>query len=96
MKLAVKKIDALKRELKFEVSKNQISKKMEEVYKDICKSAKIKGFRPGKAPRHIIEAEYGALAKEETVKKIIPEVYQEGLEQESIFPLDYPEIESQR
>jgi trigger factor len=93
MKVAVKKVDTLKRELHFEVPKERVSAKMEEVYKEIVRSAKIKGFRPGKAPRHIVEAEYGSLAKEETIKKIIPEAYQEGLEQEALAPLDYPEID---
>lgn len=93
MKVAVKKIDALKRELSFEVPKERVSQKMEEVYKEIAKSSKIKGFRPGKAPRHIIEQEYGSLAKEEVIKKLIPEAYQEGLEQEDISPLDYPSID---
>lgn len=93
MKLAVKKTGTLKRELSFEVTKERFSEKMEGVLKEISKSAKIKGFRPGKAPRHIIENEYGALAKEEAIKKLIPEIYQEGLEKESISPLDYPEID---
>lgn len=93
MKVAVKKNDALKRELRFEVSKERVSEKMETVYKSIGKSAKIKGFRPGKAPREVVEQEYGALAKEETIKKLIPEVYQEGLEKENLSPLDYPMIE---
>lgn len=93
MKLAVKKVGALKRELNFEVTKERFSEKMESVLKEISKSAKIKGFRPGKTPRNIIENEYGDFAKEETVKKLIPEVYQEGLEKESLSPLDYPEID---
>ncbi len=93
MKIAVKKIDALKRELKFVVPKDRVARKSEEVYKDVGMTAKIKGFRPGKAPRHVVEAEYGALVKEETVKKLIPEIYQEGIAQEKLSPLDFPEIQ---
>ncbi|MCK5580536.1 MAG: hypothetical protein KAJ18_04605 [Candidatus Omnitrophica bacterium] len=93
MKVAVKKIDALKRELKFEVPKDRVVQKMEEVYKELGKVAKVRGFRKGKVPRSVLEAEHGALAKEETIKKIIPEVYQEGIEQESLLPLDLPEIQ---
>lgn len=92
MKLEVKKIDATRRELKFEVPKERVLKKTEEIYQEIGKSAKIKGFRPGKAPRHLLEAHHGKLAKEETLKQLIPEVYQEGLEREKINPVDLPEI----
>jgi len=92
MKVAVKKIDALKRELKFEVPKERVSKKIDEVYEEIGKVAKIKGYRPGKAPRSVVETHHGSLAREETLKKIIPEIYREGIQQEKIDPLDLPEI----
>ncbi len=92
MKVAVKKLDTLKRELSFEVDKERVAQHQQEVYKEVAKSAKIRGFRPGKAPRDVVESEYGALIKEETIKKIIPEVYQAGVEQEKLAPLDYPEI----
>lgn len=92
MKLEVKKIDATKRELRFEIPKDRVTKKLDEVYNDIGKVAKVKGYRPGKAPRNVIESEHGQLAQEETIKKLIPEVYQEGIEKEKITPMDLPEI----
>ncbi len=92
MKVEVKKIDATKRELRFEVPRERVAKILEGIYEDIGKVAKIKGYRPGKAPRHLVEAEHGRLAREEALKKIIPEVYQEGLEKEKLAPLDMPEI----
>lgn len=93
MKVEVKKIDATKRELKFEVPKERVAKKLEEVYGELGKVATIKGFRPGKAPRHVIQEHHGKLAEEEMIKKIIPEVYQEALEKEALDPIDMPEIE---
>ncbi len=93
MKVEVKKIDATRRELKFEVPKDRVSKTLEAVFQDIGKVAKIKGFRPGKAPRHLLESQHGSLAREEAIKKIIPEIYQEGIDQEKITPMDLPDIE---
>ena len=93
MKVVVKKVDALKRELNFEVPKDRVTQVLEEVYADLGRVAKIKGFRPGKVPRHILENEHAALAREEALKKLIPAVYREGLEQENIAPIDLPEIE---
>jgi FKBP-type peptidyl-prolyl cis-trans isomerase (trigger factor) len=92
MKLEVKKVDATKREMKFEVPKERVSQKLDEVYSELGKVAKIKGFRPGKIPRHVLESQHGKLAREETIKKIIPEVYQEGIAKENLRPLDMPEI----
>ncbi len=92
MKLEVKKVDATKRELKFEIPKDRVSQKLEEVYVEIAKVAKVRGFRPGKAPRNVIEGEHSRLAQEEMLKKIIPEVYQEGIDKEKIVPMDMPDI----
>jgi FKBP-type peptidyl-prolyl cis-trans isomerase (trigger factor) len=92
MKVEVKKVDALKRELRFEVPKDRVNKTMEEVYQAIGKVAKIKGYRPGKAPRNVIVSTHANVAREETIKKLIPEVYHEGVEKEKIDAIDLPEI----
>lgn len=94
MLVEVKKIDKVKRELKFEVGKDRVSEVLDEVYKEIGKNAKVKGFRQGKVPRHILEARHGRLAQEEAIKKIIPQVYQDGIEKEKLQPVDSPEIEN--
>jgi len=92
MKVEVKKVDALKREMKFEISREKVTAAMDVVYIEIGKHAKIKGFRPGKVPRHILATSHGQLAKDETIKKIIPQAYHDGLSQQKLDPIDLPEI----
>jgi len=92
MKVEVKKVDALKRELKFEISREKVTKAMDAVYEEIGKHAKIKGFRPGKVPRHILVTSHGQLAKDETIKKIIPQAYHDGISEHQLNPIDLPEI----
>lgn len=93
MKIEVKKIDTTRRELRFQVPQERFSEKLDEVYQEIGRSAAVKGYRPGKAPRQALEARHGRWAKEETIKKLIPEIYQEGLQKEKITPFDLPEIQ---
>lgn len=92
MKVEVKKIDEIRRELKLEIPRERVSEAMEEVFGEIGREARIKGFRPGKAPRHLLEAQYGKLAKDEMIKKLIPQAYREALEKENLEPIDLPEI----
>ncbi len=92
MKLAVKKLDASRWELKFEIPRERVSEKFDKIYEELGKVVKVKGFRQGKVPRHILETQHSKLAKEEVIKELIPEVYQEGLEKEKIKPIDLPEI----
>ena len=93
MKVEVKKIDAVKRELKFEISKERVTQKFDEVYKELGKIVKVKGFRPGKVPRHILESQHGKTAQDEVFQALIPEVYHEGVTKEKLAPIDLPEIE---
>lgn len=92
MKVAVKKVDAVKHELKFEIPKERVSQKFDEVYKELGKVIKVKGFRSGKVPRHILESQHSQTARDEVFQKLVPEVYHEGIVQEKLAPLDLPEI----
>ncbi|MDP2939263.1 MAG: trigger factor [Candidatus Omnitrophota bacterium] len=92
MKFTVKKVDATKRELDIEVPKETVSQKFDEVYEAIAKNAKIRGFRPGKAPRQIVEQHHKPLAQEEVLKDLIPATYEEVLKKENLKAIALPEI----
>ncbi len=92
MKVEVKKVDALKRELKFEIPRERVAKAMDDVYTEIGKYAKIKGFRPGKVPRDILVGSHSKMAQDETIKKLIPQAYHEGIGEHKLDPIDLPEI----
>ncbi|MDD4941817.1 MAG: trigger factor [Candidatus Omnitrophica bacterium] len=92
MKAEVKKLDHATRELCVEVAGDVVKNKFEDVFKKITQEAKIKGFRPGHAPRDIIEKEYSHVAHEQVLRELIPEAYQQALDQEKIEAIDYPQI----
>jgi trigger factor len=93
MKISVKKVDALRREMSFEVPQERVQGKIDEVLNNMVKHARIKGFRQGKAPRKLVESTHGDLAREEMMKNLIPEVYHEGVMQEKLDPIDFPSID---
>jgi FKBP-type peptidyl-prolyl cis-trans isomerase (trigger factor) len=93
MKVSVKKINALRREMLFEVPKERVQQKTDEVLSVMLKHAKLPGFRPGKAPKAMVQKAHGKAAHDEMLKKLIPEVYQQGLVSEQIDPIDLPAID---
>lgn len=88
MKVEAKKLDAGKVQLDIEVSAEIVNKRFDQVYERIGKDAKIPGFRPGKAPRDILEKHHGRLAREELIKNLIPEAYRDSLEKEKISAIE--------
>lgn len=60
----------------------------------LASRAKIEGFRPGKAPRALVESRIGPAAlREEVVETMVPQVLQQALDEKSIDPIDNPDIE---
>ncbi len=92
MKTEVKKIDSTKRELNVEVSGDIVKNKFEEVFQKISKDAKVPGFRPGHAPRDVLEKRYSASVHEQVLKELVPQVYNDAIKKEGLDVIEFPEI----
>ncbi len=92
MKTEVKKLDSNKREISIEVSGDIVKNKFEDVFNKISKSAKIPGFRPGHAPRDILEKKYSSHAQELVMKELIPELYNQAIDKEGLEIIELPNI----
>ena len=66
----------------------------ERVLNRLVSRARIEGFRPGRAPRALVEARLGpAVIREEVVETMVPEVLRQALDEGSIDPIDNPDVE---
>ncbi|MDP8259425.1 MAG: trigger factor [Candidatus Gygaella obscura] len=74
------------------LSGKRITDKKDEIYKQIAKEAKIPGFRPGKAPEELIKKQYSKVAEQETIKALVPDIYDEAVKKDSLEPIDMPNI----
>jgi len=63
------------------------------VTKDIQKQANLPGFRPGKAPRAMVEKKYDAEIKDETKRKLIGDAYRQAIAEQKISVVGHPDIE---
>jgi trigger factor len=60
----------------------------------LTSKAKIEGFRPGRAPRSLVEARLGpAVVREEVVELMVPEVMRQVLQEGAIDPIESPDVE---
>jgi trigger factor len=79
--------------LEIEVDPDRVEQHMERAAKRISQQVRIPGFRPGKAPRKTLERHVGSAALlQEALEELVPEVYNEALETESIDAIDQPEF----
>ena len=77
-----------------EVPTELVDATYERVLNRLVSRARIEGFRPGRAPRALVEARLGpAVVREEVVEEMVPEVMRQALEEKSIDPIDNPDVE---
>lgn len=96
MKTEVKKIDTTKREISIAVTGETLKNKFEEVYKKIGQEAKVPGFRPGNAPRDILEKHFSSQVRQRVIEELIPDVYSKAVEKEGLEVIDLPNISEVR
>jgi FKBP-type peptidyl-prolyl cis-trans isomerase (trigger factor) len=92
MKTEVKKIESNIREINIEVTGDVVKNKFEDVFKRITAEAKVPGFRPGHAPKDIIEKQFGAHAHEQVLKELVPDIYNQAINKEALDVIEMPEI----
>jgi trigger factor len=77
-----------------EVPAETVDSIYDRVLNRLTSKAKIEGFRPGRAPRSLVEARLGpAVLREEVVELMVPEVLRQALEEGSIDPIESPDVE---
>ncbi len=93
MKISVQDGKNCEKVLKIEVPQDIVTKEFDDYYKAISAEAKVPGFRPGKAPRNVLQLHYSSQAREAVLKNLISDSYRSALREKSLQPLGYPEIE---
>ena len=80
--------------LKFTIAKDVFDAQTEKVYNRKKNKITIQGFRPGKAPRHMIEKIYGkGVFYEDVLNDLLPGEYAEALKESGIKAVAQPEID---
>jgi len=92
MKVNVESLSNTEMKVEVFIPKEEVTGKIEEVFKELERDAKIKGFRPGKAPRRVIEAAYGSYIFEEVSSRLVSQSFEKALEEVSVIPISRPRI----
>lgn len=93
MQVSVEECGVIERRLTVSVPHGEIGKEIEKRLKDVAKSARIHGFRPGKVPQDMINKRYGAQITNEVISDTINSSYREALGKEEIVPAGLLSIE---
>ena len=92
MQVSVESVGSLGRRMKVAVPADQFEKAFADRLQRFSRSVKMPGFRPGKVPLKMVEAQYGPQLLEEVAGKLIESSYQEAIGKEGLRPAGGPKI----
>jgi trigger factor len=82
------------RQLSVEVSAERVDRAFDRAYRELGRQARVKGFRPGKVPRSVLERLYGPAVAEDVERSLVSETLPEALEQAGVVPVAEPAVDA--
>ena len=93
MQVSLSARGALERRLEVAVSAAEVTQEFEQRLKKVARSARLKGFRPGKAPMPVIRKQFGDQVHAEVVDHLIRSSLTAALREQNLTPAGGPRIE---
>jgi trigger factor len=87
MNVSVVDLSANQKKLQVQIPALKVQEELDAKYRDLAKSIRIKGFRPGKVPRNIIKSYYGKSVENELSSQFIQESFPDALREANVKPL---------
>src|SRR3954453_3229398 len=94
MQSSVEPLEGNKVKVSVELDEGELEKAIDAAFRKIAREVRIPGFRPGKAPRRILEARLGAdVARQEALRDALPEYYAQAVGEHDVDVIAPPEID---
>jgi trigger factor len=92
MKIQVEKVSPVERKVSIEVDPERVAKEIDRAYTGLGRRVKLKGFRPGKAPRKVLERHFRSEVESEVAEKIVQQTFAEAVKVEAIDVVAPPHV----
>ncbi len=92
MQVNIDEVNATRRKLAVEVPVEEVTAEFDRAFGRVQKQAKLKGFRPGRAPRSVVEKLFGDQVRADVLSHLIEHSYADAVKQTGLRPVGPPEI----
>ncbi len=96
MKVSIESVDSVQRRLAFEIPAERVGQEVEKAYKTVQKQARLKGFRPGKVPRAVLEQYFGEQVVDDVSSLLVQESYPRAVEENELHVVTQPHITTEK
>jgi trigger factor len=95
MQVSVESIGKLERRMQVQVPAERVAAEIAARLQTISRTARLNGFRPGKAPLKVIRQQFGSRVHREVIGELLQSSYAEAVTQNQLAPAGNPRIEPQ-
>jgi trigger factor len=92
MKIQVETVSPVERKVTIEVDPDRVAKELDRAYVGLSRRVKLRGFRPGKAPRKVLERQFRAEVEGEVAERIVRETFAEAVRVEDLPVVAAPSV----
>jgi trigger factor len=92
MKIEVESVSPVEKKVTIEVDPDRVAKELDQAYVGLGRRAKLRGFRPGKAPRKVLERHFRGEIESEVAEKIVQATFAEAVKVEAIDLVAPPHV----
>lgn len=93
MQVSVEATKGLERKMTVSVPAERVENEVDSRLRRLGRTAKVKGFRPGKVPFKVVKQQYGPQVRDEVMQELLRQTYGEALQQEKLRPAGAPAID---
>ncbi|MGY4515584.1 trigger factor [Lysobacter sp. HA18] len=93
MQVSVESVGNLERRMTLSLPADQLDSAVETQLREIARTAKLKGFRPGKVPAKVIEQRYGAQVRSEILDRMLGDSFRNAVRDNALQIAGQPRIE---
>jgi trigger factor len=93
LNVSVENPGGLQRRLTIRVPQAEIEREVDARLQKVGRTARLKGFRPGKIPAKVVRQRYGGQVRQEVLSEVIRSSFSRAVQQERLTPAGGPEIE---
>ncbi len=93
MPFKIEDISSVKKTLHIEISQEEVVQELDEAYNQLKKSAKVKGFRPGKVPRTVLERMFKKDVHADVSSRLIQNSFFDAIKQTELKIVGNPELD---
>jgi len=93
MQVTIQKLSPVLVEFDVQVDAARVNSELSKAYANLAKSARVRGFRPGKAPKKVLAHYFGPRVSADVAQRLVDDTFQKAVAEQNVQPVTQPAIE---